>query len=209
VGAERATGGVHVVVSDPGPELTRLAEGELFGRSLRNRRSRGIGLYLCQQLAAASGGRLFRERTRGGARFVLALPEEAPPPPCGEPGHAVVLVGDPDPVRRGRTVAALRLDGHEAAGVGDGVALIRSLDERAFDVVVTDLLMPGAGGVAGLSRIRAQPAAPAVIVIAPSAERPEALDGAERAGALAVLATPVDWPHLLSLVGCAAASRAG
>jgi hypothetical protein len=48
-----------------------------------------------------------------------------------------------------------------------------------------------------------------VVVIAPSAERPEALDGAERAGALAVLPAPVDWPHLVSLVGCVAAARRG
>ena len=205
VAAERGPHEVHVVVSDPGPALSRHADGELFARSLRHGRGRGLGLYLCQQLAAASGARLFHES----GRFVLALPREAPPPPCGEPGHAHVLVGEANAVERERALAALRLEGHEAAGAADGESLRRILSEHPFDVVVADLSMPDAGGLAALRHIQALPAPPAVIVIAPSAERPEALDGAERAGALAVLPSPVDWPHLLSLIGCAAAARTG
>jgi CheY-like chemotaxis protein len=46
------------------------------------------------------------------------------------------------------------------------------------------------------------------VVTAPSLERPDALAGAERAGAQAVLPKPLDLPHLLALVQNAAAARA-
>ena len=213
--ATREAGEIHLVLADRGPALERAAEGEIFARAIRGGRGRGLGLYLCQQLAAASGGRIFRERAAEGAHFVLALPEattggDPPAAPTRVPATpARVLVGEPDPVRRARALAALRLEGYEADGVADGARLLWSLDEGGWDVVVADLLMPGAAGTADVARLRARPAPPAVVVIAPLADRPRALDGAERAGALAVLPRPLDWPHLVSLVGCAAAARRG
>jgi signal transduction histidine kinase len=209
IGAAREAGEIHVVVDDPGPELSLRAEGELFGRAVRSARGRGLGLYLCQQLAAANGGRIFRERAPepARARFVLALPGSLPPPAGA--GPARVLVGEPDPARRSRALAALRLEGHEAEGAADGARFFESLARAAFEVAVIDLLMPGAGGLGALARIRARPDAPAVVVLSPSVERPAALDGAERAGALAVLGRPLDWPHLISLVACVAAARRG
>ncbi len=207
VHAEREDGAVHLVLGDPGPPLPRDAEGEIFARVIRGGRRRGLGLYLCQQLAAASGGRIFREAAPGGAQFVLALPEARIP--GAAPDATRVLVGEPDPVRRARALAALRLEGYEADAAPDADRLFAGLDEARRDVVVVDLLLPGARGAADVARIRARAAPPEVIVIAPSAQRPEALDGAERAGALAVLPRPVDWPHLISLLGCAAAARRG
>jgi signal transduction histidine kinase/CheY-like chemotaxis protein len=197
---------VHLAFADLGPELTRRAEAELFGRTLRA--GRGLGLYLCQHIAVANGGRVWRERRAGGARFVLALPvEPRPSSPCAGPGPARVLVGEAEPTRSARVLAALRLEGYVCDGAASGAALFRALDQGLWDVVVADLLALGAGGLADLRRIRERPAPPEVVVIAPSIDRPEVLDGAERAGALVVLSRPVDWAHLVSLVGCATAAR--
>ncbi len=146
---------IHLVVADHGPELSRAAEGEIFARAVRGGRGRGLGLYLCQQLAAASGGRIFRERTGSdgrGAHFVLALPDATPgahfeglsSPPRATPAR--VLVGEPDPVRRARALAALRLEGYEADGVADGARLLWSLDEGGWDVVVADSAHARSGG---------------------------------------------------------------
>ena len=118
-------------------------------------------------------------------------------------------MGEPDPVRLSRALGALRLEGVEAQGAPDGARFLEALAE-GHDVVVADLLMPGLSPPAdprvALARIRAC-GDPPVIVLSPASERPEALDGVERAGALAVLSRPLDWPHLISLVGCAAGSR--
>ncbi len=205
---------VHLVLDDPGPDVPRGAEGDIFGRAIRARRRRpGLGLYLCQQLAAANGGRIFRERAAGHgapARFVLALPLGLgePPGPTSRPVPARIVVGEPDAGRRARALSALRLEGHEAEGAADGARLFEAL-ARGCDVVLIDLRMAGLPpGLAALAHLRASsPDPPAIVVLSPTDERPEALEGAERAGALAVFGRPLDWPHLISLVGCAASAR--
>jgi signal transduction histidine kinase/CheY-like chemotaxis protein len=210
VDASVAGAEVHVSLLDPGPALSRRAEGDLFGRGMRG--GRGLGLYLCQHLAAVNGGRVWREPVpdAGGApaaRLVLALPTEQLPGRRREGVAVRVLVGEADPQHRARGVAALRLEGDEVSGAADGAALFRDLEGGDWDVVVADPALLGDAPCAALQRMRASVAPPVIVVVAPSAERPLALDGAERAGALAVLGRPLDWPHLISLVGCAARGR--
>jgi signal transduction histidine kinase len=204
VDAERGENGETLVLfADRGPALARRAEGELFGRTARGGRGRGggVGLYLCQQLAAASGARVFRER----GRFVVALPADRLPDRLAG-GPPRVLVGDADATRLSRALSALRLEGHEATGAATLDLLVEGAEEGAYDVVVADAALPGFE-LASLARLAASASSPAIVLISPSAERPPALEGAERAGALAVLPRPVDWPHLGSLVHCAAAAR--
>jgi CheY-like chemotaxis protein len=201
---------IQVALMDPGPALTRRADGELFGRGLRA--GRGLGLYLCQHLAAVNGGRVWREPVLDAgaaplARLVLALPTTQLSSTRREAVPTRVLVGEADPLHRARMVAALRLEGHEVSGVAEGGALLRDLDRGDWDVVVADLPLLGDEPSSTLQRMRARIASPAVVVVAPSVERPPALDGAERSGALAVMGRPLDWPHIISLVGCAALGR--
>ncbi len=235
LGAELQGDEIHLLLDDGGPPLSRRDEGEIFVRAVRSRRGRGLGLYLCQQMAAASGARVFRERvpTPAGARFVLALP--AAPAHDGSQAarrRLLLLALDPDRVRPGARAGGGARPGspgaHARGAAPRGLRGRRRRRRRAsssrsstpgpWDVVVVDLLMPGAwgsaaglaatGGLAALDRASGRArAARRWWSIAPSAERPEALDGAERAGALAVLGRPLDWPHLVSLVGCAAAAR--
>jgi signal transduction histidine kinase/CheY-like chemotaxis protein len=199
----RAEGGeIHLAVSDRG--AAPRSPGNPFGRQGPGH-GPGLGLYLCQQLMIANGGRIWREADR----FVAALPEGGAGRTvamAGAPPRMRLLVGEPDAELLSLAASVLRLSEHDVVAVSSGELFFRRLEEAAFDVVIADPEMPGAGGPGGLARLLARRPRP-VVVVTTSSPRSEALAGAERAGAHAVLLKPLDWPHLLSLVQAAAAAR--
>ncbi|MFO1076868.1 MAG: sigma-54 dependent transcriptional regulator [Planctomycetota bacterium] len=78
-----------------------------------------------------------------------------------------VLVADDETLSREYLEEAMRAIGCEVHAVADGEAAIRALRERAFDVVLTDLRMPKADGMAVLAAAKeADPDRPVVLVTA-------------------------------------------
>ena len=75
----------------------------------------------------------------------MATPGIRPTDTSSEAGR--VLVVDDDPVVRSLHARALSLAGFGVAAVADATAALRRLREEAFDVLVTDLVMPGLRGV--------------------------------------------------------------
>jgi DNA-binding NtrC family response regulator len=58
---------------------------------------------------------------------------------------SILLVDDDEQVRR--TVARmLRLDGHQVTEAGSGAEALAALDERAADLVLSDVMMPDMNG---------------------------------------------------------------
>ena len=111
----------------------------------------------------------------------------------------VLVVEDRDTLRRmlGR---ALTSDGYRVSAVADGEAAIERLegDER-FDLVLTDLRLPGASGLDVLRAARAsQPGAP-VVVLTGYGNVPTAVE-AMRLGAYTFLEKPVEVDDLSRLV---------
>lgn len=224
VSAEASDGEVRVSVIDRGPPLGAEAEGDLFGRFSRSgrRQGGGLGLYLCQQLVAHEGGRIWIEHEGSASRLVVALPdagradldaEEPDGRRSAIPRAALrplrILVADRDAALVGRAVSVLRLGGHDPAGVASGERFWQLLEhDGAIDAVLVDLQMPDVAGLVAIERIRAAASPPAIVVLSPSVERPAALAGVERAGALAVIPKPVDWPHLVALINAVASARA-
>jgi DNA-binding NtrC family response regulator len=100
-----------------------------------------------------------------------------------------VLVADDDP-SIGRVLSdRLRQLGHEVEHVLDGVAALRAADSA--DLLLLDLEMPGMDGFAVLDSLRAQPAAPLVVVITAHGDMSKAVR-AMRAGAYDFIAKPFD-----------------
>jgi len=82
-------------------------------------------------------------------------------------------------------VLAVALSGYELEVVGSGEEALARLGERRYEVVITDVNLPGMDGVALAERLRGM----AVIVVSGSVE--EGLEERARAaGALAFLAKP-------------------
>jgi PAS domain S-box-containing protein len=136
----------------------------------------GLGLAVSHTIVEQHGGTIVAEnRTDGtGARFTVRLPfldrrhEAGPPPPRDQRvsrarGHRhTALVVDVEPAIRSAIRRALERhgwtieeagDGEEASELIEGVGR-RGGDEVGYDVLITDLRMPGISGIELVARIR-------------------------------------------------------
>jgi two-component system, NtrC family, response regulator HydG len=65
-----------------------------------------------------------------------------------------LLVADDDEGVRAGLVANLELDGYQVVEARDGAEAIQLLDQQAFDLIISDVVMPLATGVDVLSAVR-------------------------------------------------------
>jgi two-component system, response regulator PdtaR len=93
----------------------------------------------------------------------------------------------------------LRDSGDSATVVTDGVEALSLAKARRFDVLLTDMKMPGMSGAAAVHHIRkVDPGIAAVVITAYPSEND--LEAARREGLLAVLPKPVPVPALMGLL---------
>lgn len=74
-------------------------------------------------------------------------------PPAQPPKGSILIAEDETGVRESLT-DVLRDEGYDVVAVADGAAAIAELDAREVDIVISDLRMPGADGLAVLSHCR-------------------------------------------------------
>ena len=117
---------------------------------------------------------------------------------------SILLVDDDADLLRLMTIR-LRAAGHDVAAHTDPHAALAQASTRDFDVVVTDLRMPGVDGMEVLARIHARTPTVPVIVLTAHGTIPEAV-AATRAGAYGFLTKPFDSAQLLDTVGQALAA---
>ena len=126
----------------------------------------GLGLSICYGVARDHGGRIWVEsEPGGGARFCVTLPRDqreeardpaaAPEPaPTAATGRLAVLVVDDEPSLREALLRFLQRRNIHAEGVADGWEAIRLLEHHDFDVIISDVRMPGMSGREFLERLR-------------------------------------------------------
>ena len=115
----------------------------------------------------------------------------------------VLVAEDEVPVRE-FVVRALQHAGHEVVAAADGLEAVERLSEATFDVLVTDIRMPGMDGIAlALKTAKDYPAMPVVLMSGYATERQRAhnLDAIVHS----VIAKPFDLKQICDAV--AAASR--
>jgi signal transduction histidine kinase/ActR/RegA family two-component response regulator len=116
----------------------------------------GMGLAVVHGVVLRSGGQLHAHSdARLGTTVTLYLPRstaaltpERPAAPSLVSSARRILLVEDDPAVRRAMARLLRLDGHEVVQEEDGAAGWRWVQEHrdAFDVLLTDLVMPGLSG---------------------------------------------------------------
>jgi two-component system response regulator FlrC len=121
---------------------------------------------------------------------------------------ARILVADDEPGLREFITDALELDEHVVVPAPDGKAAAKLLDERGFDLVITDLKMPGLDGMALLRKVRSEQPEVEVIVMTAHGTVDNAVE-AMKLGAFEYLQKPLSGPDELRLLVSRAIERRG
>jgi CheY-like chemotaxis protein len=114
----------------------------------------------------------------------------------------ILLIDDDDAVREVLQLMLAQL-GHTTVAARDGEEALGLYHPAAHDLVITDLVMPGKGGIEVVKQLREKQ--PELKIIAMSGGgRPGSganLSAAREAGASAVLAKPFTFTSLAALIG--------
>jgi DNA-binding NarL/FixJ family response regulator len=113
---------------------------------------------------------------------------------------SVLIVDDHPVVRQGLRVLLEVQDGIEVAGeAGDGASAVKLAAERAPDVILLDLKLPGVDGLAVLAELKARGDKARVLVLT-SLTEPAAASLAVRSGASGVIYKDVDPDALVRAI---------
>jgi len=121
---------------------------------------------------------------------------------------ARILVADDEAGLREFITDALELDEHTVVSAKDGREAAKLLDERGFDLVLTDLKMPYLDGMALLRKVRAEQPEVEVIVMTAHGTVDNAVE-AMKLGAFEYLQKPLSGPDELRLLVARAIERRG
>jgi two-component system response regulator FlrC len=121
---------------------------------------------------------------------------------------ARILVADDEAGLREFITDTLELDDHTVVAAKDGKEAAKILDERGFDLVLTDLKMPGLDGMGLLRKVRAEQPEVEVIVMTAHGTVDNAVE-AMKLGAFEYLQKPISGPDELRLLVARAVERRG
>ena len=102
---------------------------------------------------------------------------------------ARILIVDDEPTDLAIVKGIVELLGHEPHLASDGEEAYRKYLRKEIDVVITDLEMPGVGGLEFIESLLG--VYPDAKIIAVSREGPDRLHAARRAGALMLISKPI------------------
>lgn len=107
-----------------------------------------------------------------------------------------ILIAEDDPTGRETLVDAFGDRGYKVRAVSDGAAACEAIDSDEPDVVITDLVMPGADGMRVLQHAAGR--CPVILITAHGTI--DYAVQAMKAGAFDFVSKPVNLPHLFALV---------
>jgi len=154
---------IVVEIQDNGPGIPVENLGKIFDPFFTTKevgQGTGLGLSICYGIIQEHRGRITaRNAPGGGAIFQVSLPVIGPdstePSLCipsgldGEPagrGRRNILVVDDELAIIDILYQVLRLDGHRVDTALNGTVALRKIEKEQYDVIISDLRMPGMGG---------------------------------------------------------------
>jgi len=155
---------VRLEVADSGPGIAPEIRAKIFDPFFTTKPEgvgTGLGLSICYGIAREHGGRISVDSAPGrGATFVVALPRDprregrAPAPPSPAADTITVLIVDDETALRNALLRYLGRRGIQGHGVADGADALRALEQREFQVIISDVRMPGMSGREFMERLR-------------------------------------------------------
>jgi two-component system NtrC family sensor kinase len=151
---------IRISIGDDGPAIPADIQRRIFDPFFTTKevgQGTGLGLTICYSIIDEHGGRIWTENPpAGGAVFHIELPireaEEQDGPAASDGGGMAapasvsglrVLVVDDELSIRLLLHDILRLDKHNVALASSGVEAADLLERERFDIVLTDMKMPG------------------------------------------------------------------
>ncbi|MCG8441520.1 MAG: ATP-binding protein, partial [Caulobacterales bacterium] len=161
-----AAGGkeIEITVADNGPGVPDTIRARIFEPFFTTKgvgEGTGVGLAFCHRIIESHDGRITADTAPGGgARFTIRLavaerdgaePGEARDGAGHARGRALIVDDEPDVAEL--IAQVLAADGFEVETAGSAEAALTLLPGR-FDLIISDLNMPGLGGRAILAKVR-------------------------------------------------------
>lgn len=153
---------VRISFRDDGPGIIGENLSKIFDPFFTTKpdgKGTGLGLAISYGIVEEHEGRIIAENEEGGgARFVIELPmgemdstsNQAVQPAGKETedmGEKRVLVVDDETLVVDLVKTALECEGYIVETASNGDSALRKIDTQAFDMVISDLKMPGKGGI--------------------------------------------------------------
>lgn len=179
----------------------RLAEQEATSRALAERQA----LEKAEaERAEAAKARQAEEQTRRAAQEAAATPAPAAPEPGPAaprlPGDTLVMVADDSKVVRVKASRLLAKHQYQVLLAEDGADAARQILERAPDLLITDVEMPGMDGFELTRHVRKDPRTAHIPVIMITAADDRHRDAAQDAGVNVLLGKPYEDEELIARI---------
>jgi CheY-like chemotaxis protein len=159
-----AGGGIVLEVADNGPGIPPDVQKKMFDPFFTTKaegKGTGLGLSVCRAIVQAHEGTIAaRNRSEGGALFRIELPvpgvgPAAPVPTAALAAQVAALIVDDETPIAAMLARIVRRLGYEVETAPDGATALQRLAERGFDLVISDIRMPGLDGPGLWRRIAA------------------------------------------------------
>lgn len=158
-------GGILLEIADNGPGIPPDVQKKMFDPFFTTKeegKGTGLGLSVCRAIVQAHEGTIAAlNRPEGGALFRIELRASdagraAPVAVAAPPVSLAALVVDDEPEIAAMLARIVRRLGYEVEMASEGEAALERLAGRAFDLVISDIRMPGLDGPGLWRRIAAE-----------------------------------------------------